>query len=157
MTNFNVHYPIYKSKYNTVNNKILKLFLRLSLAGGFLSAVADRFGFWGKEVSVWGNWNSFLEYTELINPWFPHSFISILGMMATIAEVVFAACLLIGFKTELFAKLSGLLLLVFGLSMTFSLGIKGALDYSVFIASAGAFALSAMKLKYLELDQFISK
>ena len=43
-------------------------------------------------------------------------------------------------------------LLVFGLAMTFSTGIKGVFDYSVFTASAAAFALSAMKEKFFELD-----
>jgi len=140
-----------------MNKKFVKIFLRISISLGFLSAVADRFGMWSKEVSAWGNWDNFLQYTELINPWFPSSMISTIGIIATSAEIMFAICILIGFKTELFAKLSGILLLVFALSMTFSVGIKGALDYSVFIASAGAFALSTMKEKYLELDNLIHK
>ena len=41
--------------------------------------------------------------------------------------------------------------------MTFSTGIKGVLDYSVFTASAGAFALSIIKEKYLELDVLFSR
>lgn len=138
-------------------NKILKLFLRFAIAIGFLSAVADRLGLWSKEVSVWGNWDNFLSYTQLINPWVPNSLIPTLGLVATILEIIFAIFLIIGFKTELFAKLSGILLLVFGLSMTFSTGIKGAFDYSVFTASAGAFALSLMREKYFELDNLISK
>lgn len=138
-----------------MNTIVVKVFLRIAISVGFLSAVADRFGFWPNKVSAWGNWNNFLEYTELINPWFPNSMITALGIMATLAEIIFALCLLIGFKTELFAKLSGFLLLIFGLSMTFSIGVKGALDYSVFIASAGAFALSTIKNKYLELDMLI--
>jgi len=140
-----------------MNKNFVKIFLRITISFGFLSAVADRFGMWSKEVSAWGNWDNFLQYTELINPWFPISIISTIGIIATSAEIVFAICILIGFRTELFAKLSGLLLLVFALSMTFSVGIKGALDYSVFIASAGAFALSTMKEKYLELDKLIHK
>ena len=140
-----------------MNKNFVKIFLRITISLGFLSAVADRFGMWNKEVSAWGNWDNFLQYTELINPWFPISIISTIGIIATSAEIVFAICILIGFRTELFAKLSGLLLLVFALSMTFSVGIKGALDYSVFIASAGAFALSTMKEKYLELDKLIHK
>lgn len=138
-----------------MNLKIIKIFLRIAISLGFLSAVADRFGIWSKEVSAWGNWDSFLDYTDLINPWFPSSMIPTIGIIATSAEVVFAICLLIGFKTELFAKLSGILLLIFALSMSFSVGIKGALDYSVFIASAGAFGLSTMKEKYLEIDKLI--
>ncbi|MBO0322887.1 DoxX family protein [Muricauda sp. CAU 1633] len=140
-----------------MNPKILKLFLRLALSFGFLSAVADRFGMWGEEISVWGNWENFLGYTQLINPWFPDSLIPSIGTLATAAEIIFAIFLLIGFKTELFAKLSGILLLLFALSMTFSTGIKGAFDYSVFSAAAAAFALSLMKEKYLELDTLIFK
>ena len=139
-----------------MNSKIIKVFLRLAIAIGFLSAVADRFGLWSKDVSAWGNWGNFLEYTEIINPWFSNAMISAIGIIATTAEIVFALCLLVGFKTELFAKLSGILLLIFALSMTFSTGIKGAFDFSVFTASAGAFALSLLKEKYMELDNLIS-
>jgi thiosulfate dehydrogenase (quinone) large subunit len=138
-----------------MNYKIIKLFLRLAISLGFLSAVADRFGIWSKQVSVWGNWKSFLDYTQLINPWFPESLISAIGIIATAAEIIFAVFLIIGFRTELFAKLSGFLLLIFALSITFSTGIKGAFDFSVFSASAGAFALSLLKEKYLEVDNMI--
>lgn len=140
-----------------MTKRIIKLFLRLAISIGFLSAVADRFGLWREEVSVWGNWNSFLEYTQIINPWFPNSMISIIGIIATAAEIILAIGLIVGFKTELFAKLSGFLMLIFALSMTFSTGIKGAFDFSVFSASAGAFALSLIKEKYWELDNLISK
>ncbi len=131
--------------------------MRLAIAIGFLSAVADRFGFWSKDISSWGNWDSFLQYTRTINPWLPEFMIPTMGVLATAAEIVFAICLIIGFKTELFAKLSGILMLIFALSMTFSIGIKAPLDYSVFIASGGAFALSLMKDKFLEIDALISK
>lgn len=140
-----------------MNTKTLKIFLRLALALGFLSAVADRFGWWGKDVSAWGNWENFLAYTQMINPWFPESFIPVIGMLATAAEAIFAIFLLIGFKTEWFAKWSGVLLLIFALSMTFSTGLKSALDYSVYTASAGAFALSLMKDKFWEVDNLIAK
>lgn len=140
-----------------MDNKWIKLFLRFAISAGFLSAVADRFGLWSPEVSVWGNWENFLSYTELINPWIPSSLIPAVGILATAAEVLFAICLILGFKTELFAKLSGVLMLLFALSMTFSTGIKGALDFSVFSASAAAFALSLMNKKFLELDILLSK
>lgn len=137
--------------------KLVKVFLRLAIAAAFYSAVADRFGLWGEEFSVWGNWDNFLEYTALINPWVPKALIPLIGMIATAAEVIFGFCLMVGFKTELIAKLSGVLLLLFALSMTFSTGIKGALDFSVYSASAGAFALSLIKEKNWELDNWISK
>ncbi|HYF67797.1 MAG TPA: DoxX family protein [Ohtaekwangia sp.] len=140
-----------------MTKKTIKLFLRLAISISFLSAVADRLGWWSPDVSVWGSWKNFIDYTGLINPWFPAGIIPVIGAIATGAEILFAFFLLIGFKTEFFAKLSGLLILVFGLSMTFATGIKGALDYSVFSASAAAFALSLMKEKFLEIDTLISK
>lgn len=138
-----------------MNHKNIKLFLRAAIALGFLSAVADRLGLLNASVSAWGNWDSFLAYTKAINPWVPDSLIPALGALATFAEIVFALALLVGFKTEWVARLSGILLLLFALSMSFSTGIKGAFDASVFSASAAAFALSLMKDKYLELDNLI--
>lgn len=136
-------------------NRIIKIFLRLAIALGFLSAVADRFGLANPQHTVWGNWTSFEKYVGVLNPWFPQSFIPALSVVSTVAEILFAVCLLIGFKTELFAKISGLLLLIFALSMTFSTGIKTAFNASVFAASAGAFALGTLKEKYLEIDCLI--
>lgn len=43
-----------------MKSKIIKLFLRITIGVGFFSAVADRFGFWSKDVSAWGNWDSFV-------------------------------------------------------------------------------------------------
>ena len=42
--------------------QIAKLFLRLSVAASMLSAVADRFGIWSKDVCMWGNMNKFVAY-----------------------------------------------------------------------------------------------
>jgi thiosulfate dehydrogenase (quinone) large subunit len=140
-----------------MNYKIIKLFLRLAIAFGFLSAVADRFGLWNKEVSAWGNWESFVSYTQILNPYIPGALISSVAVLATAAEITFAICLIIGFKTEFYAKLSGYLLLLFALAMIFSTGIKGVFDYSVLTASAGAFTLSLLKEKYLELDLVLNK
>lgn len=144
-------------KRKIMKNKTIKLFLRMAIAAGFLSAVADRFGYWSKDLSVWGNWDAFLDYTQFINPWMPASMIPTVGIAVTVAEIVFAFFLIIGLRTELTAKLSGWLLLIFALSMTFSTNIKGALDFSVFTASAAAFALGCMTEKYFEVDTVIAK
>lgn len=142
----------YALKELLMQKKSVKLFLRLAISLSFLSAVADHFGMWEEEVSVWGNWQSFVDYTAVINPWMPTSVIPTLAAIATVAEIVFGVFLLIGYKTELFAKLSGILLLIFALCMTFSIGIKSGFDYSVFTASAAAFGLGLIKEKYLEVD-----
>lgn len=137
--------------------KIIKLFLRLSIGVGFLSAVADRFGFWSKDVSAWGNWDNFLKYTQSLNPILPKSLIPFLGWASTLLEIVLGICLIIGFKTSVTAKLSGWLLLIFAVAMTFSTSIKAPLDASVFAASAGAFGLSLIKEKFLEIDSLLGK
>ncbi|WP_422350251.1 DoxX family protein [Flagellimonas sp.] len=135
-----------------MHSKFVKLFLRLSLSTAFLSAVADRLGFWPEGLYSWGNWEVFVQSTQAMNPWFPEAIIPAVAFLATALEVIFAFFLLLGLKTELTAKLSGYLLLAFALAITFSSSIKGSFDYSVFTASAAAFALALMKDKYLELD-----
>lgn len=135
---------------------MIKLFLRAAIGTSFLSAVADRFGLWPKEVSAWGNWESFITYTQQLNPIVPESLIPALGGFVTAAEVIFALCLIVGFKTEYIARLSGILLLLFAGAMILSSGFKGVFDYSVLAASAAAFALSTMKEKYLELDSVLA-
>lgn len=124
--------------------KIVEWFLRVALSVGLLSAVADRFGLWSKELAAWGNWDSFIAYTQKLNPWVPASFINMVGGLATFLEIAFAIGLLLNFKTALVAKGTGFLLLIFALSMACSLNIKAPLDYSVFIGSASAFALSCL-------------
>ncbi|MFY0592468.1 DoxX family protein [Roseivirga sp.] len=135
---------------------MIKLFIRLAISTSFLSAVADRFGLWPVEVSAWGNWGNFIAYTQQLNPIVPKSLTPALGGLVTAAEVIFAICLLLGFKTEYIARLSGILLSLFAFAMIASSGIKGVFDYSVLAASAAAFALSTMKEKYLELDSVLA-
>lgn len=135
---------------------MIKVFLRLALAMSFLSAVADRLGLWPVAVSVWGSWPAFLEYTAVINPWMPSALVGFAGAFVTVAEVVLAVLLLLGFRTRWAAFASAVLLLLFGLAMTFSTGLKGALDYSVFTAAAAAFALANMEGNAFELDRWIA-
>jgi len=124
--------------------EIIEWFLRLSLSAGFLSAVADRFGLWRKDLSAWGNWDNFIAYTKTLNPLVPQPLISVLGGVATSLEVIFAIVLLTNYKTAFFARCSGYLLLLFALAMTFSKSIKVPLDYSVFCALAASFALGLL-------------
>lgn len=131
-----------------MNRKLVKLFLRLTLGITFLSPVLDRFGIWG---ASWGNWKNFVGYTQELLPWLSADLVQVAAIVATVAEVLFGIFLLIGLKVRLVANLSGLLLLLFALAMTFSLGIKAPLNYSVFSASAAAFALGTFKVKFLEI------
>ena len=122
-------------------------FLRISLATGFLSAVADRFGLWGAPDAAgvaWGIWSEFVEYVGVLNWFLPAFLIPIVAWVATLAEVALAACLLSGWRLREAALGSGFLLTSFGVTMTVATGIKGPLDYSVFAAAGGAFLLAAV-------------
>jgi putative oxidoreductase len=121
-------------------------FLRLALAAGFLSAVADRFGMWGPSGApnvAWGNWQSFVDYVATLNWFAPKPAIRALAWAATLGELLVALGLLIGWQLRWVALVGGLLMLSFAVTMTMALGIKAPLDFSVFGAAAGAFLLGA--------------
>ena len=119
--------------------------LRLALGISFLSAVADRFGFWGvygqPNVS-WGNYARFVDYTAKLNWFLPAAMIPALAMIATVGETVLGLLLVLGWNTRIVALLSGGLLATFALTMTVALGVKAPLDLSVFSAAAGALLLA---------------
>ena len=142
------------------NHGLQTLFLRLGLAAGFLSAVADRFGLWGpygKPAVAWGDMAHFLPYVRQLNPWFPNAMIPAVAWTATIAEITLGTLLLIGMQTRLAAWLSGWLLLAFATSMTVTSGVKTALDYSVFAASGGAFLLATTRSYPWSIDEAIKR
>ena len=121
--------------------------VRLALAACFLSAVADRFGLWGPpgtEGVAWGNLENYEAYVGLLNGFLPPAMISPVGWAATVAEVVVALGLLVGWKLEWFALAAGLLLTTFATAMAFALGPKPPLDYSVISAAGAAYLLAAV-------------
>ena len=121
------------------------LFARIAIAMSFLSAVADRFGWWtpvlGNENVVWGNMGNFIAYTGVLVPWISKQVLPLLAWSVTIAEVVLGVLLIVGYQKRIVALLSGILLLTFAFSMMFFSSIKAPLDYSVFTASACSFLL----------------
>jgi len=125
---------------------VAQWFLRVGLAAGFLSAVADRFGLWGRAGApnvAWGAWQPFVDYVAKLNWFAPPPSIAILAWTSTVAEVVLAIGLLVGWQLRWFALAAGLLLLSFAITMTLALGVKAPLDFSVFAAAGGAFLLAA--------------
>jgi len=143
-----------------MKTKYLQLFTRVAIATAFLSAVADRFGIWGAPGSknvTWGKWDNFLTYSTSLDYFVPPSIGTLLAMAATFLETLLALLLLFGYKTRLSAKLSGILLLLFALSMTQSLGIKATLDYSVWIGVAACFLLASIRVYPYSLDNYFRK
>lgn len=144
-----------------ITTQIAVLFTRLALGVSFLSAVADRFGLWGAygEPNVaWGNFARFVAYTGKLNWFLPGDVIIYLAWAATVLEFVLGVLLIFGLFIRFSAFLSGLLLLLFGLTMAFAVGVKAPLDYSVFSASASAFLLASYSAKSsLSIDRFRSR
>lgn len=124
--------------------------LRIALAAGFLSAVASRLNLWGAQSSGWKN---FVQYTAEVNSFLPSSWIPTLAVLSTIAELTIGILLLAGFQIRRTAISASVLTLVFGIAMSISFGCKEALDYSVFVFSAGAFLLSTFSRYPWSLEQ----
>lgn len=128
----------------TSANHWAAIFVRLSLAAAFLSAVADRFGLWGAPGNVgvaWGNIENYESYVDTLAWYVPTTFISVLGWIATLAEISIAVGLIVGWQLRWFALAAGLLLTMFALAMLTALGPKSPLDYSVLSAASAAFLL----------------
>lgn len=136
------------------------VFLRLALGVSFLSAVADRFGWWGvygQPNVAWGNYARFVDYTAKLNWFLPTAMIPALAILATAAETVFGFLLIIGWRTRITALLSGALLTSFALVMTAALGVKAPLNFSVFSAAAGALLLGTRTEFPFSLDEWLSR
>ncbi len=125
--------------------RVAEGYARIALGIGFLSAVADRFGFWGPPGATnvaWGGFTNFLRSTAKLNPYAPATAIPFLGWIVTVCETALGIALIAGFATRVVAALSGVLLLAFALGMSIGTGVKSAFDASVFAASAAAFLLA---------------
>lgn len=132
--------------------------LRVILGVTMLSAVADRFGLWGAPGApsvAWGNWENFIDYTHTLNSFASKSVAGILGAVATFFEILFGLFLIIGFKTRIVSLGTSVLMLLFALSMAFSVSIKAPFDYSVFTSAAAALLLSAIEKTSFSVDRKI--
>ena len=132
------------------------VFLRFALGVSFLSAVTDRFGFWGsfgEHHVAWGTFARFVAYTGRLNWFLPKGTITTLAIVSTCAEIILGFLLLMGWQTRIAALLSGVLLLLFAITMAGALGIKAPLDSSVFSASGGAFLLASCTDFPLSIDR----
>ena len=124
--------------------KQFQLLLRLALSASYLSAVADRFGFWGAPGTAgvaWGNWENFVNYTSSVVGFLPEQWGGFLAIVATALEIILPVFLILGYQLKYVSIASGCLLLGFALAMALSFGIKTPLDYSVFTGVAASFLL----------------
>ncbi|MEO8799010.1 MAG: hypothetical protein ABI551_14065 [Polyangiaceae bacterium] len=134
-------------------------FARVALCASFVSAVADRFGYWGPPGAhgvAWGDFQHFTAYTAVLNPFVPDSLILPLAAFATLAELGLGVLLLVGWLSRPVAVAAGCLLVVFMLSMSATVGVKAPLDYSVLSAAAAAFELALLGPGEWSLDALLA-
>jgi putative oxidoreductase len=143
---------------NYINQAVL--YLRIAIAVPYLWFVSDRLGFIGKpgkpHVS-WGDWPHFVKATSQTISFLPSVTAPFFAVAATLAEGTFGLLLLIGLFTWYAAIGSGVLSLLFAVSMAISGGIESPLGYSVFTLSAASFLLSAMPEYKWSVDAFLLK
>jgi len=118
------------------------LYMRMALGAASLSGIADRFGLYRGRNVGYGNFAGFVRYTAQVNSFMPPSTIPFLAWAATAAELFLGIALILGIWPRWAALGSAALLVLFGVAMAISFGIKSPMDYSVFSASAGAVLLA---------------
>jgi uncharacterized membrane protein YphA (DoxX/SURF4 family) len=139
---------------------LIQAFARLAVGIGFLSAVCDRFGFWGPHGAAhvaWGDFAHFTMYTAQVNSFLPSGLAPALAIISTIFESLLGATLVLGLFTRVAAIGSACLLAIFAFSMTISFGIKAPLDYSVFADSAAALMLTQWYRFRWSIDDLVAR
>jgi putative oxidoreductase len=121
--------------------KAALIYARIALGLAFLNGIAERFGWYGKNVG-YGNYENFVKYTGQVNAFMPAWSIPFLAGAATVAEIVLGVLLIAGVWKRWVALGSAALLAIFGTAMAISFGPWSPLDYSVFSASAAALLLA---------------
>jgi putative oxidoreductase len=140
--------------------KYPQFYLRLAVGVGFIVPVLDRLGLVGgpghPNIS-WGDWGHFIGFTGMLMPFLSGTMVSVAGFIATLLEILFGICLILGFKTRIMAVGSFLLTLIFGLSMALFLGFKAPLNFSVFPCSAGSLLLATLAGYEWSLDNYLTR
>ena len=134
--------------------------VRLLLALEFLGSIGDRFGWFGGPGTTgvsWGNFERFVVYTRQVNSFLPVSLDFPLAVLATIAESLLGLALLVGLRIPLAAKLTALLLLLFGTAMAISLPLDQVFGYAVFVLATGAALVSCSDASAFSADAVVKK
>lgn len=143
-----------------MRNDFVQLFGRLAIGTVSLSAVADRFGFWGAHGAQnvdWGDFSHFTMYTAQVNAFLPSALAPTLAVLATIAELSLGIALILGIWTRAAAIGAASLFAIFGTAMTISFGVKKPLDFSVFVDCAAALFLAGVPYYRWSIDALLSR
>lgn len=136
-----------------------QLVARIALGLGFLFPVMDRIGWLGAPGSgtvAWGDWEHFLNYNHSLMPFLGKSLADILGLLATIAEIIIGLSLILGVKTKLMATGAALITGTFAIFMIISLGITAPFKYPVFVFTGAGLLLANVHYFKWSLDEYIT-
>ncbi len=118
-------------------------FAKVSLAISYLSAVFDRFGFWGHfgETGVsWGSMTQFFKHVSILCPWAPENIIPVIGWVVTVLEAVIALSYIINANNKFINIANIFILILFIISMSLFQSIKMMINFNVIVC----FALSLL-------------
>jgi uncharacterized membrane protein YphA (DoxX/SURF4 family) len=127
------------------NVRVLNMVARFTVAGAFLSALWNRFD----------NFAGFISYTARVNSFLPLSVIPATAVLATIAEILCCALLIVGLQLRFATVASAVLLFMFASAMTLS-GLS-QFEWAVYVLAAGSFMLSTVDASFLSIDAILKK
>ena len=116
-------------------------FAKVSLAISYLSAVFDRFGFWGHagETGVsWGSMTQFFKHVSILCPWAPENMIPIIGWVVTVLEAVIALSYIINANNKFINIANIFILILFIISMSLFQSIKMMINFNVIVCFSTA-------------------
>lgn len=119
---------------------------RYALSAAYLSAIADRLGWWGEPGTpnvTWGSIDNYNKFVAILNPWASEPLVPVVGWTATSLEAIFAGCFITGYKVRPAAIGSAGLLASFAIAMAYNLGVQSQLNYSVPSAAACSLLIAA--------------
>ncbi|HEX8529174.1 MAG TPA: DoxX family membrane protein [Cytophagales bacterium] len=137
-----------------------QLFLRLALGVGFILPVLDRLGWLGLPGTGtvnWGDWKHFAAYTHSLVPYVSRPLADALAGLATVAEIAFGICLIVGYQLRYVARGAALLTFLFGVCMATALGPAAPFDYPVFVFTGAGLVLSNVQRYRWSLDALLQK
>lgn len=116
-------------------------FAKVSLAISYLSAVFDRFGFWGHlgETGVsWGSMTQFFKHVSILCPWATENMIPVIGWVVTVLEALIALAYIINAKNKIINYANIFLLILLIISMSLFQSIKMMINFNVIVCFSTA-------------------
>jgi len=134
--------------------------LRIFVGIAFLSAIGDRLGIFGgpgTPGASWGSFRNFIIYTGQVNSFLPLTVIPTLAVIETVIEGLLGFGMLLGLGLRVAVLGSTVLLFLFGLAMTISLGLPSTFPFAVFVLATGTFLMTNVDSSFLSIDRLVRK